>query len=369
MRWPFYQPPNAGIHEIARFFAIRTLIAGLVCLWVAPARSDDLAHDLHVSRGQVTFEAEGAGSKPYVPDDNSGLTIGRGYDLKDRTCEEVVSDLQRAGLDSVQAMKYAEAAHLNAADARKFIADHQEASLAKAAEALGLKGDEAAHYVQVNRLAELSPKQQKELFELAYEQYRDSAKAEFPDFDDYPLGAQDGLVDMAYSLGMKGLLTKFPKFVDAIRKQDWDSAAKESERGGVGEQRDVMVKKLLHQAALFKQPAGADDPLAIYCVSSYTDDAPTVGMLAGAYKRRDQAMAAAQKILSNLHVVKVEVDGDNGMLTIGNDSTKNKRVTLKFAEGDFEPESAKKQHDGDTKLWKALGYQVTVQQKNGKPNP
>src|SRR6185312_9404453 len=80
-------------------------------------------------RGEVTWKAEGTeGGKHHsrrlhVPTDSSGLTLGRGYDMRNRTAADIISDLTRAGVLLKDAQTISGAAGLTGADARKFIRD------------------------------------------------------------------------------------------------------------------------------------------------------------------------------------------------------------------------------------------------------
>jgi hypothetical protein len=132
--------------------------------------------ELKVPRGQITFDFEGKeggrfhSRKPHVPGDTSGVTIGRGYDLKERRGDKIIKDLVAAGLTRQQAEKYADGTGLKGAKAREFIEDHSTAKLAEAAKRLGLKGEEARQYVEANLLVELTGPQQKNLFGMAYDE-------------------------------------------------------------------------------------------------------------------------------------------------------------------------------------------------------
>jgi predicted nucleic acid-binding Zn-ribbon protein len=84
-----------------------------------------------VSKGQFTFEAEGTeggpnhSRKPTVPDNNSGVTIGRGYDLKERTATSIINDLVNfGGITLVIAQVFSLASGLVGAAARKYIDDN-----------------------------------------------------------------------------------------------------------------------------------------------------------------------------------------------------------------------------------------------------
>ena len=54
--------------------------------------------------GRVTWDSEGSeggrfhSRRPHVPSDSSGVTIGRGYDMKSRPRSAVLTDLLRAGV-------------------------------------------------------------------------------------------------------------------------------------------------------------------------------------------------------------------------------------------------------------------------------
>ena len=69
----------------------------------------------------------------------------------------------------------------------------------------------------------------------------------FPEFDDYPVSAQQALLDMQYNLGstnfrasriVNGQQKGWPKLFKAVEKQNWAQAAMESHRIGVGEKRN-----------------------------------------------------------------------------------------------------------------------------------
>ena len=139
--------------------------ADIVCLWALaisglvyaqgtqvspkPRGTDPTASDdFRVSKGQLTFDAEGEeggawhSRRPHVPSDTSGLTVGRGYDMKEKTPEKVRTDLVQAGVSETTAKLYAKAA--------------------------GLEGDEARQFIAKNALPEITPAQQKALFGRAY---------------------------------------------------------------------------------------------------------------------------------------------------------------------------------------------------------
>jgi GH24 family phage-related lysozyme (muramidase) len=73
-------------------------------------------------------------------------------------------------------------------------------------------------------------------------------QSKFPDYADYPAGVQGALIDMAFNLGLTGLMKKFPKFVGLINKKDFKGAAGESRRGGISEDRNKEIAGLLSAA-------------------------------------------------------------------------------------------------------------------------
>lgn len=86
------------------------------------------------ARGLLTFEAEGndAASSPWYsrhlhwPKGASGVTIGRGYDMKERTEASVKADLVAAGVDADLAAKYAKGAGLTGANAETFVTKNKD---------------------------------------------------------------------------------------------------------------------------------------------------------------------------------------------------------------------------------------------------
>jgi hypothetical protein len=113
--------------------------------------------DFVVPRGQLTFDVEGnEGGRwhsrtPHVPSDSSGLTIGRGYDMKFRSAELILKQLTDAGLSKEAATKYAGAAMLS--------------------------GPKAREYMKSADLPEITPAQQKALFLITYDEIEKYARS------------------------------------------------------------------------------------------------------------------------------------------------------------------------------------------------
>ncbi len=90
--------------------------------------------DLIVRQGQVTFDAEGNDiqNSPYFsrrlhwPGGASGVTLGRGYDMRHRTQNAVLSDLIAAGVQAVLAENFSRGAGLSGQNARDFVNANRE---------------------------------------------------------------------------------------------------------------------------------------------------------------------------------------------------------------------------------------------------
>lgn len=162
----------------------------------APAGGDPA---LSVSAGQVTFDAEGSedARSPYFSrhihwpgNELSGVTLGRGYDMGNRTEQQVTKDLVKAGLLPDKAAAFAKGA--------------------------GKKGTQAQKFVQENRvkLGLISTQQQKNLFELIYPDYVARARMNYDkwtqeeperfEWDDLDPVVRDILVDFVYQGFTKG---------------------------------------------------------------------------------------------------------------------------------------------------------------------
>lgn len=80
--------------------------------------------------GVVTFDSEGAEGGMYhsrilhVPTDTSGLTLGRGYDMKEKNSAKINADLAKAGVDTKTALTISKASSLFGTSAKQFIIDN-----------------------------------------------------------------------------------------------------------------------------------------------------------------------------------------------------------------------------------------------------
>jgi GH24 family phage-related lysozyme (muramidase) len=70
---------------------------------------------------------------------------------------------------------------------------------------------------------------------------------QLPAWTRYPEPVQEALFDMAYNLGVGGLL-KFPKMLAACAAGDWETAATECRRNGISDARNAETAALFRQA-------------------------------------------------------------------------------------------------------------------------
>ncbi|MDQ6961811.1 MAG: hypothetical protein Q9M28_04670 [Mariprofundaceae bacterium] len=83
-----------------------------------------------IVQGKLTYDAEGMEGGRYhsrvlhVPSGTSGLTIGRGYDMKEKKSSKIEADMLAAGVDAANAATLGKAAHLSGSAAKSFISDN-----------------------------------------------------------------------------------------------------------------------------------------------------------------------------------------------------------------------------------------------------
>jgi len=160
---------------------------------------DAIRSQKKVLKGRLTYNAEGnnISSSIYYSrvihwpgNDLSGVTLGRGYDMGDRTETAVYSDMVASGIPSEQATKISKGA--------------------------GLKGNAARSFVLANKsgVGEITLQQQESLFAIIYPKYVDRAILNYNKWTDGVSGAkpwgeldstiQEVLVDFVYQGFTKG---------------------------------------------------------------------------------------------------------------------------------------------------------------------
>ena len=77
--------------------------------------------------------------------------------------------------------------------------------------------------------------------------------ATLPNWASYPAPVQEALFDMAFNLGLGGL-KKFRRMLAAIDAGDWDTAAAQSHRQGIGDGRNQEIATLLRSASPVQTP-------------------------------------------------------------------------------------------------------------------
>jgi GH24 family phage-related lysozyme (muramidase) len=80
-------------------------------------------------------------------------------------------------------------------------------------------------------------------------QTESSLRRQFRNYDAFPAPAREGLLDMAYNLGISGLMEKFPELVKAVRENRWEKVGAESHREGISGSRNDTVRQLFLDAA------------------------------------------------------------------------------------------------------------------------
>lgn len=109
-------------------------------------------------------------------------------------------------------------------------------------------GKVAKYYKQFTKLI-LSEHEINQLLDVRLDKFESKLKIDFPKYDSYPEDAKLGLIDMAYNLGNKGLVSKFPTFTNAARKGDWLTCANECRRKQLQDSRNELVKSLFLRCA------------------------------------------------------------------------------------------------------------------------
>jgi len=157
-----------------------------------PTGQATAGNDFIVPAGQLTFDAEGLEApgpffsrKPHVPSNSSGVTLGRGYDMKSKDRSKIVRDLTGAGIGDGIAHIFSQAAGLEGNVAKQFI-----------------KRSDVAGVV-------ITPQQQKALFEVTYAEHvtdvrricdKDDVVRKYgrTDWDPLHPAIKDMLVDLRY---------------------------------------------------------------------------------------------------------------------------------------------------------------------------
>lgn len=157
---------------------------------------------LHVSEGQLTFDAEGKDyltavspfRQPervknfsrilYWPGKNSGVTLGRGYDMGARSQGQILTQLRQAGIEEYKAVICANASGLHGRHAIYFVANY------------GPLVGEITHIQQI-KLFEISYREKRVYAQFFYQKFSKSVK-DAPSWEQLDLKIRDVVVDIFY---------------------------------------------------------------------------------------------------------------------------------------------------------------------------
>ncbi|MBV9301622.1 MAG: glycoside hydrolase family protein [Acidobacteriaceae bacterium] len=109
------------------------------------------------------------------------------------------------------------------------------------------RGMLAEHYRPFTAL-DMTPSAIDELLSLDIATMEAGVRAAFHGYDTYPAPAQDALLDMAFNLGVNGLVTKFPHLKAAAEAGDWQTCAAECRRNGISDARNEKTRTLFENA-------------------------------------------------------------------------------------------------------------------------
>lgn len=131
-KWPMLQKSNPDVKDTAMRTdgkkATKVSVPAAVLYEPAPEFTIDPRDDGAMGHETWRVERHQDGDEqslsPTVPDDASGVTLGRGYDMKARSGATIKAELMQAGIAEATAETYMSAAELKGPDAKVWIAKH-----------------------------------------------------------------------------------------------------------------------------------------------------------------------------------------------------------------------------------------------------
>jgi len=105
----------------------------------------------------------------------------------------------------------------------------------------------APSYQQFTRLT-MAPADVDALLDSDIAGMESGVRANFQNYDAYPAPAQDALLDMAFNLGVHGLVAHFPHLKAAAEAQDWNTCAAQCHRNGISDARNQKTVALFQAA-------------------------------------------------------------------------------------------------------------------------
>ncbi|MCL0075035.1 pesticin C-terminus-like muramidase, partial [Thermodesulfovibrionales bacterium] len=204
---------NARIDAEDQRLASRTLTGTLQVVLSPvtppPVAPPDCCSWLQVPIGQLTFDLEGKEYPPptsrriHWPGGDSGVTIGRGYDIGQWPRNTVITDLKAAGVCEYNVGHLAAAAGLTGNRANQFVLDHKNepwATITKKQQH-DLFINVYRYFVQVAREGVNNATRWGIRFDDGSIKMYPSSPNNARSFDDLPLAVQDVAVDMAFNVG------------------------------------------------------------------------------------------------------------------------------------------------------------------------
>ena len=85
------------------------------------------------------------------------------------------------------------------------------------------------------------------LLDSDIQQFEAQLRQKIPNWDELPPTVQEALFDMGFNLGIGGLL-EFKRLLAAVAAADWTTAAAESHRMGISDERNQETANLFLQA-------------------------------------------------------------------------------------------------------------------------
>lgn len=108
-------------------------------------------------------------------------------------------------------------------------------------------GHPASYYEQFCRLR-LPDREIDALLDRRIDEFEAGLRRHFDNFDGFPEQVRLAMLDMAFNLGIAGLINKFPSFARAASAGDWATCARECRRRQVQDTRNEAVKRLFLSA-------------------------------------------------------------------------------------------------------------------------
>lgn len=157
---------------------------------------------------------------PHFPGGKSGVTIGPGYDMSQRTPEEIYQDLTAAGIDPETVQMLMGAAHKSGGEAQHWVHSHHNIHIT----------EEQQRFLFYHILVPEYEERTQQQLQLYVESHPEIDPT-IADWDNLSDKQKQMLFDFTYNIG----LGKFPTFVNAVLEEDWDKAYQSFERRSAGE--------------------------------------------------------------------------------------------------------------------------------------